>query len=85
MKKLTKYGVAAVLLAVTGQALWESPLVKFAWHATYLGGRAAWAMQLRPGWVFDLIAITINATIYFFAMVMLQATAHWFRDAKSKG
>jgi hypothetical protein len=73
MRKLAKYAIAAVVIAVIAQAMWESPLVTLVHHITWLGGRTAWGIDLRPGWGFDVVASTVNAVVYLTAMLALDA------------
>jgi hypothetical protein len=76
-KKTLLYGLIALLIALLAQALWESPLQAAVWQITYIGGWLAWHLR-KPSesseatvWVFDLIAMTANAIVYFSVMRLL--------------
>jgi hypothetical protein len=58
--------IVSIVIAFFGQVLWESPLRVFVFQLTYVGGWIAWQfINPQNAWRFDLVAVSINALLYF--------------------
>jgi hypothetical protein len=79
--------VCVLAVAFLLQAAWESPLRPLIFYLTDPGCRFAWSVS-KPDysstisvWRFDLIAMAVNASVYF---ILLFAIAMLLRLARSK-
>ena len=74
-KRIIVYAVLALAIAFLAHQLWDSVLNPLVWDLTYIGTRLARAIHqpdydsLASARVFDALAITINAVIYFAVLV----------------
>lgn len=74
-KRIIVYAVLALAMAFLAHQLWDSVLNPLVWDLTYIGTRLARAIHqpdydsLASARVFDALAITINALIYFAVLV----------------
>jgi hypothetical protein len=74
-KRKIVYAVLALAIAILAHQLWYTVLNPLIWDLTYIGTRLARAIH-QPDYdsvvsarVFDLLAITFNALIYFAVLV----------------
>jgi hypothetical protein len=75
-KTLFSLGLTAIVIAFGAQAVYETPFSSFVWYLVFVGGRVSWTIH-RPNydnngsvWLFDLIAISVNAVVYFVAIYL---------------
>jgi len=78
------YGVLALAIAGAGHALWSTLFNPLVWHLTYVGVHAARAIHqpdydsLASARLFDVLAVVINAAIYFAVLLALDwLVGHW--------
>jgi hypothetical protein len=74
-KRTIFYAVLALAIAVAAHRLWYTVFNPLIWDLTYIGTRLARAIH-QPDYdsaasaaVFDILAVTINALIYFAVLV----------------
>jgi hypothetical protein len=89
-KRKIVYAALALAIALAGHALWSTLFNPLVWDLTYLGIHIARAIH-QPDYdsvasarVFDVLAILINALIYFAVLVALDRTLPRLRKQSTR-
>jgi hypothetical protein len=88
MRRKLIYATLALVIAFFAHVLWKSLFNPLVWHITYIGVHMARAIH-EPNYdsvasarLFDVLAILINAIIYFVALLALGRLLAWRRSRR---